>query len=286
MELKEEIAAIEGIAPELVDKIVPLVQKHKDTSFSAGVGKAYQEVGTKVKTIFGVEKEEGEKETAYLERAYKLYEQGMEMDFSKRLLEPTKKELNELKEKLKNGMTDEKFKLEFDELKGKYNSTSNEFEAFKKDSEAKHKDSELNWQIKAELKGVKFNSEDKEYLNFKQNKFIETIKKDFEITNTESGLIFKGGKENGYKDFTLPELIEKNFADLIVKEQTQQANGASAVNSGAIGARIAASATQGEALEIIRQSMIAEGMKITDTNWSEKFKENMKKYQDDLKKIK
>lgn len=277
--MKEIIASVEGITPELTEKLVailsPVLTKEKTASFDAGVGRSYEEVEKYTKETFGIDKNENEKATDYFKRSAGLFKSGVKNSIE-REYEPIKNELTTLQEKIKSGISDEKLKKEFDELKETYNITTKQMNELKESFESEKKDITLNFQIKNAIAGLKFNIEDKEYIDHKIGKFIADAKTEYEIVETDKGLLFKGNSKNGYKDFTIDELVNEKLGSLIKKDGEQ----AKQIVQGAANARpdiqISQAKTKGEAYEIIRQKLITQGLKISSPDWEEKFKSELK----------
>lgn len=278
----------QGFTEDQIKILKPLVDAEKDKSFSAGFGKTSENVDSTVKEIFGIDKEEKEMSTDYLKRVHGIAVKGIESSAKTKY----EKTITELNEKIKNSKGDEtlkadleKTKADFEALRETHNGKMSEYEEFKLSSESEKDNILKDFKIKQSLSSLGLEHADKDYLNYKLSGFIDSIKENFEVVESEGKLILKGGEKNQFKNHDLVDFAKSELKDLLKSDSGVVNPSSSDVNSNSTKSKIAASANKGDALEIIKEELINEGSDPGSDDWSKKYSEKIELYKNEISKL-
>jgi len=274
--IKQELAAV-GAAEEVVSKAIEIIQKEKEVSYDAGVGKAYGEVDTVVKDIFGIDKNEKEFATEYLKRSFKTTKSGLENSIESKFLD-IRKENETLKEQLKTVPDAAKY----EDLRKQHNNVLEDFAKEKNDMLKNFETEKKKLIIEANINSLPFSVEDKEYLRYQKEVFINDIlKRGFDVIDSDGKKILRGGETEGHKDYVLEDFAKEKLSHLIKKQGTGlRTDEPDPTNTTLINAK-----SKNEAFSMIRKSLEEKGYNVTQPTWAKVWAEELEKQKIILQKL-
>ena len=247
----------------LLQEVESFLKEERQASYQAGVGKSYEEVDRAIEEVFGIRKEGKVLTTEFLKSAVKLHEQGLTMDIEKKF-EDVKKKNIEMEEQLKK-VPDAK---KYEDLRETHNrmlkEKEEEIEKLKAEYETKDKISKIS-QVFSTLP-LEF--PDNDYKSFKFQQFTENLKNDGLLDNIveiDGKIVLKGGEKHGHRDFVLEDRIKESF-----KQYMKDSGGEPTPKPGEptpLNTKLSSVKSKGDALALIRNQLIEQGMKVTDEKW-------------------
>lgn len=253
------------------------VRTEKDTSFNAGVGKAYEEVDKTTSEIFGAEKQEGQMTTMFLRNAAKMYQEGVSVDIDKKY-----KDIREENKSLKQKIEEQPDLSKYEDLRKTHNETlkKHEEEVAKLKQEFEFKEKQQS--VQSVLSELPLEFPDDEFKSFKMQKFVEKLKEEGLLDNTvnvDGKLILKGGEKHGHKDFVLQDMAKKEFESYIKKEEGKAPSPGTPTPTSS---KLASVKSKAEAIGIIRDGLVEQGLKVTDDAWDKEYMKALEENKDTL----
>lgn len=274
--IKADLTAV-GATEEVISKAIELVQKEKELSYDAGVGKAYGEVDNTIKELYGIDKNEKEFATSYLKRSVELTKNGLrnsiEQEFS-----GIKKENETLKEQLKTVPDAAKY----EDLRNQHNKLISDFELEKQTLLKDFETSKKKLVIEAEVNKLPFSVEDAEYLGFQKEKVInDIIKRGFDIVDVNGKKVLRGGESEGHKDYVLEDFAKEKLGSLLKKQNPSNPTGEPTPQN----TQLVSAKSKQEALSIIRKGLEEKGFKAHQPTWAKAWSDALESNKEILQKL-